>query len=53
VHRVVWLDGSGNTVLDLSPVRIGSTAYLKDAATGQLFGNSAGAGGIIYGPDVT
>lgn len=41
LHHVTWLDGSGNTVIDLSPIRIGTTAYLKDNVSGQLFGNSA------------
>lgn len=36
---------------DLIPVRIGTTGYMYDKVSGQLFGNS-GTGTFILGPDV-
>lgn len=42
-----------NTViLDLIPVRIGTTGYMYDKVSGQFFGN-AGKGSFILGPDKT
>lgn len=38
-------------VLDLIPVRIGTTGYMYDKVSGRLFGN-AGTGEFILGPDV-
>ena len=37
--------------MDLVPVRIGSTGYMYDKVSGNLFGNS-GTGSFILGPDV-
>jgi len=39
-------------VLDFIPVRIGTTGYMYDRVSKQLFGN-AGTGEFILGPDVT
>lgn len=39
-------------VRDFIPVRIGTTGYLYDKVSGQLFGN-AGTGDFILGPDKT
>lgn len=38
----------GNIVLDFIPVRCGTTGYMYDRVSGQLFGN----GDLIAGPDV-
>ena len=41
----------GNTVLlDLKPVRVGTTGYMYDSVSGVLFAN-AGTGEFILGPD--
>jgi hypothetical protein len=37
---------------DFIPVRIGTTGYMYDKVSGQLFGN-AGTGSFILGPDKT
>lgn len=37
-------------IMDMIPVRIGTTGYLYDKVSGQLFGN-AGTGSFILGPD--
>lgn len=44
-------DENDQLVLDLIPVRIGTTGYMYDKVSGQLFGN-AGTGSFILGPDV-
>ena len=42
----------GNSViLDLKPVRLGTTGYMYDKVSHQLFGNS-GTGNFILGPDL-
>ena len=41
-----------NLVIDFIPVRIGTTGYMYDKVSGQLFGN-AGTGNFILGPDKT
>lgn len=41
---------NGVTTLDLIPVRVGTTGYMYDKVSGQLFGN-AGTGQFILGPD--
>lgn len=38
-------------VIDLIPVRIGTTGYMYDKVSGQFFGND-GSGSFILGPDV-
>lgn len=38
-------------VMDLTPVRIGTTGYMYDRVSGQLFGN-AGTGDFILGNDI-
>jgi len=43
-------DENGQLILDLIPVRVGTTGYLYDKVSGQLFGN-AGTGEFILGPD--
>ena len=42
---------AGVLMRDFIPVRIGSTGYMYDKVSGQLFGN-AGTGEFILGPDV-
>lgn len=37
-------------VMDLIPVRVGTTGYMYDKVSGQLFGND-GTGAFILGPD--
>lgn len=44
------VDDNSNTILDLIPVRVGTTGYLYDKISGQLFGNS-GTGDFVLGPD--
>lgn len=44
-------DWNGNLVRDFIPVRVGSTGYLLDRVSGQLFGN-AGTGDFVCGPDI-
>lgn len=39
-----------NLILDLIPVRVGTTGYMYDKVSKQLFGNS-GTGDFILGPD--
>lgn len=41
-----------NLVRDFIPVRVGTTGYLYDRVSGQLFENS-GSGSFTYGNDVT
>ena len=41
---------SGNLIHDFIPVRVGTTGYMYDKVSGQLFGN-AGTGSFILGPD--
>lgn len=45
----MWEDG--NLKLHLIPVRVGTTGYMYDKVSGQLFGN-AGAGDFVLGADV-
>lgn len=45
----IWKNSA--LVRDYIPVRVGSTGYLYDRVSGQLFGN-AGTGKFILGPDV-
>lgn len=42
----------GNVILDFIPVRVGTTGYMYDKVSGQLFGN-AGTGNFIIGADKT
>lgn len=51
--RLYWLkiqDSEYNLVRDFIPARVGTTGYLYDKVSGQLFGN-AGTGSFILGPD--
>lgn len=53
--RCYWFeikDDNDITLVDLIPVRIGTTGYMYDKVSKQLFGNS-GTGEFILGPDVT
>ena len=43
---------SGTTLRDYIPVRVGTTGYLYDRASGELFGN-VGTGSFTVGPDKT
>lgn len=48
---VHWSISEDDTLIfDLIPVRVGTTGYLYDKVSGQLFGN-AGTGSFILGPD--
>lgn len=40
-----------NLIMDLIPVRVGTTGYMYDKVSGKLFGN-AGTGAFVLGPDV-
>lgn len=42
---------NGELIMDFIPVRVGTTGYMYDRVSGQLFGNS-GTGEFILGPDV-
>lgn len=42
---------NNSTVLDMIPVRIGTTGYMYDKISEQFFGN-AGGGSFILGPDI-
>lgn len=42
---------SGNVIHDFIPVRIGTTGYMYDTISGELFGN-AGTGDFTLGPDI-
>jgi hypothetical protein len=47
-----WLtDQFGKRIIDLIPVRKGTTGYMYDKITGKLFGN-AGTGTFTLGPDI-
>ena len=48
--RSFGITKDGNKVIDHIPVRVGTTGYLFDKVSGQLFGN-AGTGAFILGPD--
>lgn len=43
---------NGVAVCDFIPVRVGTTGYMYDKVSKQLFGNS-GTGSFVLGPDVT
>lgn len=42
---------NGKLVRDFIPVRVGTTGYMYDKVSGELFGNS-GTGNFVLGPDV-
>jgi hypothetical protein len=42
----------GSLVRDYIPVRVGTTGYMYDRVSGNLFGNS-GTGSFVLGNDVT
>lgn len=47
-----WItDQFGKRIIDLIPVRKGTTGYMYDKITGKLFGN-AGTGTFTLGPDI-
>lgn len=41
-----------DSIMDLIPFRVGTTGYMYDRVSGQLFGNS-GTGDFVLGPDKT
>ena len=43
-------DDNNINIIDLIPVRVGTTGYMYDRVSGQLFGND-GTGDFIVGPD--
>lgn len=45
------VEHEGSVIYNLIPVRKGTTGYLYDKVSGQLFGNS-GTGAFVVGPDV-
>ena len=47
---VLKLYSNNVIVMDMIPVRVGTTGYMYDKVSGQLFGN-AGTGAFILGPD--
>lgn len=49
-YAKIW--DNGTLVRDYIPVRVGTTGYMYDKVSGQLFGN-AGSGSFTYGNDVT
>lgn len=46
------IKNNGLLVLDMIPVRVGTTGYMYDKVSGQLFGN-IGTGNFILGNDIT
>ena len=50
IYNVKISQGS-EVVMDLIPVRVGTTGYMYDKISGQLFGNS-GSGEFILGQDI-
>lgn len=50
LHAFKYVDGNGNPVFDLQPVRVGQTGYVYDKVGGGLHGN-AGSGALVIGPD--
>lgn len=46
----LYIEENGQKVIDMIPVRIGTTGYMYDKVSGQLFGNS-GTGKFILGAD--
>ena len=46
----IFKDTESNLVRDFIPVRVGTTGYMYDRVSGELFGN-AGTGDFILGPD--
>ena len=51
IHSFKWYE-SETLVLDLIPVRVGTTGYMYDRVNGELFGNS-GSGSFTLGNDIT
>ena len=45
--------GSDELLMDMIPVRVGTTGYMYDKVSGELFGNAAGSGSFTLGDDVT
>ena len=45
--------GDGTNEFDLIPVRKGSFGYMYDRVSGKLYGNAAGTGAFVIGPDKT
>lgn len=52
IHSYAIKDDNGNYRINLIPVRVGTTGYMYDKVSGQLFGNS-GTGDFILGNDTT
>lgn len=50
--KYLKLSKGGMLLRDFIPVRVGTTGYLYDKVSGQLFGNVAGSGTFTYGNDV-
>lgn len=50
LHAFKYVDGDGNLVFDLQPVRVGQTGYMYDKVSGGLYGNS-GSGNLVICPD--
>lgn len=50
IKRVKLSDDNGVVLADMIPVRVGTTGYMYDRVSGQLFGND-GTGDFIVGPD--
>lgn len=51
VYRYWVVDSSGNYILNCIPVRVGTTGYLYDKVSNQIFGNLK-SGTFILGPDI-
>ena len=49
IYRFIIKEGD-NVLFDLTPVRVGTTGYMYDKVSKQLFGNT-GTGSFILGPD--
>lgn len=52
IYNFKFIDGTGETVFDLIPVRIDDKGYFYNKANGQLLG-SAVEGSLTLGPDIS
>lgn len=48
----IYSYSTGKMLVDFIPVRVGTTGYLYDKVSGELFSN-AGTGDFVLGPDIT
>lgn len=49
--KIIQIRHNGVLIRDMIPVRVGTTGYMYDRVSGQMFGND-GTGDFVVGPDV-